>query len=341
LRSVAASHYLPGVDVRRALAMALVVGLVAAPVVEAQQAGRVWRIGFLGPSPASGGLIQSFEHGLREVGYIEGKNIVIERRYTDAAGNIDEKRLALLATELVRLKPDVLVVSITEAALAAKKATTTIPIVMANVGDPVGTRLVASLARPGGNITGLSRLAPELIGKNLELLKETVPRPVQVGVLSNPANPLHQELVLTAKHAAASLGVQLNIVEAGAPKDLEGAFSTMVKERLGALLVLQDGMFYLNRTRIADLALRSGLPSMFGQSEMVKAGGLMEYAPSSVDNYRRAATFVDRILKGAKPADLPVEQPTKFELVVNLKTAKALGLTIPPSVLARADEIIQ
>jgi putative ABC transport system substrate-binding protein len=324
-----------------ALVVALAVGLFAAPpTVEAQGAEKVQRIGFLGPSPSSGGLVQAFEQGLRELGYIEGKNVVIEHRYTDVAGNIDQ-RLPLLAAELVRLKPDVLVVSITEAALAAKNATTTIPIVMVNVGDPVGSGLIASLARPGGNVTGLSRLTPELIGKNLELLKETVPKAVRVAVLSNPTDPLHPELVMNTQQAAGSLGVQLKIVEAGTSKDLEGAFSTMARERMSAVLVLPDGMFYLNRTRIADLALRNGLPSMFGSSEMAKAGGLMDYAPSSLDNYRRAATFVDRILKGAKPADLPVEQPTKFELVVNLKTAKALGLTIPPSLLLRADQVLE
>jgi putative ABC transport system substrate-binding protein len=233
------------------------------------------------------------------------------------------------------------VVSITVAALAAKSATTTIPIVMVNVDDPVGSGLITSLGRPGGNITGLSRLTPELVGKNLELLKEAVPKAVRVAVLANPRNPLHPELVRNAKRAAGSLGVQLKIVEAGAPKELEGAFSTMAGERMSALLALGDGMFYVNRTRIADLALRNRLPSMFGSGDHARAGGLMAYAPRSVDNYRRAATYVDKILRGAKPADLPVEQPTKFELVINLKTAKALGLTIPPSVLLRADEMIR
>jgi putative tryptophan/tyrosine transport system substrate-binding protein len=267
--------------------------------------------------------------------------VAIEYRYTASAGDIDE-RLPLLAAELVRLKPDVLVVSITVAALAAKSATTTtIPIVMVNVDDPVGSGLVASLARPGGNVTGLSRLTPELVGKNLALLKEAVPKAVRVAVLSNPRNPLHPELVRNAKLAAGSLGVQLKIVEARAPKELEGAFSTMAEERMSALLVLADGMFYVNRTRIADLALRNRLPSMFGSGDLSRAGGLMAYAPRSVDNYRRAATYVDKILKGAKPADLPVEQPTQFELVINLKTANALGLTIPQSVLLRADEVIR
>jgi putative ABC transport system substrate-binding protein len=326
--------------IRAAFAAALAFGLLTAPLTAAAQPEKIGRIGYLGPTPSTGGLLQAFREGLLELGYIERKNIAIEYRYTALAGDIDE-RLPLLAAELVRLKPDVLVVSLTVAALAAKNATTTIPIVMVNVDDPVGSGLITSLGRPGGNVTGLSRLTPELVGKNLELLKEAVPKAVRVAVLSNPRNPLHPELVRNAKRAAGSLGVQLRIVEAGAPKELEGAFSTMAGERLSALLALSDGMFYVNRTRIADLALRNRLPSMFGSGDHARAGGLMAYAPRSVDNYRRAATYVDKILKGAKPADLPVEQPTKFELVINLKTAKALGLTIPPSVLLRADEVIQ
>jgi putative tryptophan/tyrosine transport system substrate-binding protein len=327
---------------RRTFASTVGLGILAAPLAaEAQPAGKVWRIGFLGPPPSAGGLVQAFQEGLRDLGYVEGRNIGVEYRYTDVPLQGNPDRMAQLAGELVRLKPDVLVVSITEAALAAKNATNTIPIVMANAADPVAAGLVASLARPGGNVTGLSRLAPELIGKNLELLKETVPTAIRVAILSNPTDPLHPELVRSAKQAAGSLGVQLNVVEAGAPRELEGAFSTMVREGMSALLVPPDGMFYLNRTRIADLALRNRLPSMFGSSENAKAGALMEYAPSSLDNYRRAATYVDKILKGAKPADLPVEQPTKFELVVNLRTAKALGLTIPPSILVRADQVIE
>ncbi len=326
--------------IRAAFVAALALGLLIAPLTADAQSEKIGRIGCLGPSPSSGGLLQAFREGLLELGYIEGKNIAIEYRYTTLAGDIDE-RLPLLAAELVRLKPDVLVVSITVAALATRNATTTIPIVMVNVDDPVGSGLIASLARPGGNVTGLSRLTPELVGKHLELLKEAVPKAVRVAVLSNPRNPLHPELVRNAKLAAGSLGVQLKIVEARAPMELEGAFSTMAGERMSALLVLGDSMFYVNRTRIADLALRNRLPSMFGSGDLSRAGGLMAYAPRSVDNYRRAATYVDKILKGAKPADLPVEQPTKFELVINLKTAKALGLTIPPSVLLRADEVIR
>jgi putative ABC transport system substrate-binding protein len=236
----------------------------------------------------------------------------------------------------------VLVASIDQAALAAKSVTTTIPIVMVNVGDPLGNGLIASLARPGGNVTGLSRMAPESISKNLELLKETVPKAVRVAVLSNPTNPLHPQLLRNVKTGAQSLGVKLDIVEASAAKQLESVFSTMARERMDGLLVLPDGMFYLNLPRIADLAVRHRLPSMFGSTtELAMVGGLMAYGPSSVDNYRRAATYVDKILKGSRPADLPVEQATKFELIINLKTAKALGLTIPPSLLARADHVIE
>jgi ABC-type uncharacterized transport system substrate-binding protein len=329
------------VDRRRFLATS-VAGALAGPLdIQAQTAARVYRIGYLGPSQSSGRLMQAFDQGLRELGYVDGTNCIIERRYTDADGNIDHKRLAIQAEELVRFRPDVLVVSITEAALAARNATTTIPIVMANVADPVGNGLVASLARPGGNLTGLSRLGPDLAGKTLALLKEAVPKAANIAVLSNPLDPVHPELLTNTKRAARALGVQLKIVEARTPDDLERAFAMMAKDGVAALLVLPDGMFYINRARIADLALRGRLPSMFGSSEMAKAGGLMEYAPSSADNYRRAAIFVDKILRGAKPADLPVEQPTKFELVINLKTAKALGLTIPPSLLARADQVIE
>jgi ABC-type uncharacterized transport system substrate-binding protein len=247
-----------------------------------------------------------------------------------------------LADELVRLKPDVLVVSVTEAALAAKKATSRIPIVMVSVPDPVAVGLVASLARPGGNVTGLSRETRDLIGKTLQLLKEALPEIARIDLLVNPTDPLSSPQLADAKRAAKSLDVQLKILEAGAaPTELEGAFSTIHADRANALLVVGGAGFYLNRTQIVSLALRHRLPSAFQNREFVEAGGLLSYAPSTVANYRRAAFFVDKILKGAKPADLPVEQPTKFELVINLKTAKALGLTIPPSLLLRADQVIE
>jgi len=306
------------------------------PLTTEGQPGKVWRIGFIGDFPG-GPLIQAFEQGLRELGYVDGQNIVIEYR---SAGGTVERRPPLVA-ELARLKVDVLVVGLTQGALAAKNATTTIPIVMVNVADPVESGLVASLARPGGNITGLSRLTPELIGKNLEFMKVAAPRAIRVAVLSNPTNPGHLAMVRNSKRAAERLGLELRIVGAGAQNELEGVFSIMARERVSALLVLADGMFWVQRTRIADLALKNRLPSTFQNSEHAEAGGLMSYAPNSIAPYHRAAAYVDKILKGAKPADLPVEQPTKFELVINLKTARALGLTIPPSLLLRADHVIE
>ena len=327
---------------RRAFLGALTGGLLAAPLAaEAQPTRNVRAIGFLGPPPSAGGLVQAFQQGLRDLGYVEGQNIRIEYRYTDVALQGHPELFPRLAAELVGLKPDVLVVSVTEAALAAKKATGTIPIVMVSVPDPVGAGLVSSLARPGGNVTGLSRESRDLIGKNLQLLKETLPDITRVGVLANPADPLKPAMVADAEKAARSLGVQLKVVEASAPTALEGAFSAMHTDKVGAVLVVGGAGFYLSRTHIADLALRNRLPAVFQNREFVEAGGLLSYAPSTAGNYRRAAFFVDKILKGTKPAELPVEQPSKFELVINLKTAKALGLTIPPSLLQRADQVIE
>jgi putative ABC transport system substrate-binding protein len=326
----------------RRIGLVLALGLALAHLVgEAQPTASVRTIGFLGPPPSAGGLVQAFQQGLRELGYVEGQNIRIEYRYTDAPLQGDIDRMAQLAAELVRLKPDVLVVSITEAALAARSMTRTIPIVMANAADPVGAGLVSSLAHPGGNITGLTRLAPELVGKNLQILKEAVPETTRVAVLANPKNPLSAMMVADAQNAARTLGVQLKIVEARTPAEVERAFSSLQTDRVGALLLFPDGTFYLNRTHIVGLALRYRLPAIFQNREFADGGGLLSYGPSSAGNYRRAATYVDKILKGTKPADLPVEQPTKFELVINLKTAKALGLTIPQSVLGRADQIIE
>ena len=316
--------------------------LLAAPLIaEAQGTPNVPSIGFLGPPPSAGGLVQAFQQGLRDLGYVEGHNIRVEYRYTDVALQGHPELFPRLVAELLRLRPDVLVVSVTDAALAAKNATSTVPIVMVSVPDPVAAGLVTSLARPGGNVTGLSRETRDLVAKDLQLLKETFPTTMRVGVLGNLTEPLNAAMVSDAKDAATSLGVELKIVEAGAPAQFESAFSALHTERVGALLVLGGAGFYLNRTQIADLALRNRLPSMFQNREFVDVGGLLSYAPSTIANYRRAAVFVDKILKGAKPADLPIEQPTKFEFVINLKTAKALGVTIPPSVLARADEVIE
>ncbi len=272
------------------------------------------------------------------LGYVEGKNIFIEYRY--AEGKLD--RLPDLAAELVRLKVDVIVIAGgTPPLLAAKNATRTIPIVFAAGADPVGSGFVTSLARPGGNITGLSLVAPELSGKRLELLKETVPKVSRVAVLLNPTGAAIGALSAETQVAAGSLGVQLQLLEARSPDELDPAFSAMMRERASALVVTQDAMFIDNLTRIVSLAAKSRLPAIYPNSEYVDAGGLMSYGTIINDLYRRAATYVDKILKGRKPADLPVEQPTKFEFIVNLETAKQIGLTIPPNVLARADRVIK
>jgi putative ABC transport system substrate-binding protein len=326
---------------RRAFILTGVAVLAAPFVAGAQQQRNVRTIGFFGPPPSAGGLVQAFQQGLRDLGYVEGENIAIEYRYTDLALRGHPDLFTRYAAELVRLKPEVIVVSVTEAALAVKQATSTIPIVTVSVPDPVAAGLVASLARPGGNVTGLSRESRDLIGKNLQLLKEALPGIRRVGALANPEDPLKSAMEADAEEAARSLGVQLKIVEASAPTALEGAFSTMRSARADAVLVLGGGAFYLNRAHVVELALRNRLPSVFQNREFVEVGGLLSYAPSTTANYRRAAFFVDKILKGAKPADLPVEQPTKFDLVINAKTAKALGLTIPPSLLARADQVIE
>ena len=328
---------------RRVFVRSLAGGLLIAPrAAAAQQPGIVYRIGILANVPVTGpesaGLWGAFIQGLRELGYVEGQNIRIESVSSD--GNYE--RLPDLAAELVRLKVDVIVVPAPQNALAAKKATRTIPIVMASAGDPVAEGLVASLARPGGNITGLSGIAgPEIGGKRLGLLKEAVPKVSRMAFLSNPANASSAASLGETKKAARSLKVQLQSLEAREPGELERAFAAMSRERVGALLVLNDGMFLIHRTQIALLAAKQGLPTMFGGREYVDAGGLMSYAASGRDNFRRAAIYVDKILKGAKPGDLPIEQPIKFVLVINLKAAKAHGLTIPQSVLGRADEVIQ
>ena len=282
--------------------------------------------------------MEAFRQGLRELGWVEGQNIIIDYRF--AEGRLD--RLPDLADELVRLKVDVIVAGPTPPAVAARNATRTIPIVMTNAAEPVELGLVTSLARPRGNVTGLAwSVNLEIIGKGIEMLKETVPKVRRVAVLANPANPGNVLAVRDVKAAARSSGVQLQILEARGPGDLDGVFAAMAKERVEALLVLADSMLTLHRARIADFAAKNRLPSMHGLREEVEAGGLMSYGPTLVANFRRAATYVDKILKGAKPADLPIEQPTTFELVINLKTAKALGLTVPQSLLVRADEIIQ
>ena len=327
--------------IRVALAAALALSLLAGPSpADAQPAGKVQRIGYLlgSSSTVSSRPVEAFRQGLRGLGWVEGQNIVIEYRF--AEGRYD--RLPELAADLVRLKVDVIAAVGTAATTAAKNATRTIPIVMTHVGDPVGLGLIASLARPDGNVTGLTfSVGMETVGKGLELLKEAVPKVRRMAVLSNPANPSQPLAMKNVKAAARSLGVQLQLLEARGPDEFDGAFAAMAKERVGALFVASEAMFNLHRVRLADLATRNKLPSMHGFREDAEAGALMSYGPSTDAMLQHAALFVDRILKGAQPADLPVEQPTKFELVINLKTARALGLTIPQSLLLRADEVIE
>lgn len=327
---------------RRDTVLALL-ALGAAPLAaEAQQAAKVARIGYLSPNLASSPhLRDAFLQGLRDLGYVEGRNVVIE--YRDAEGKLE--RLPALAAELVALKVDVIFVGGgTRVTLAAMQATKTIPIVFTAVGDPVTSGLVTNLARPGGNVTGLSSLGPELVGKRLELLKQAVPGVDRVAVLFLPGalgERTDKDMLTAADVAARALGVQPQFIEARGPDEFARAFSDMTSARAGALTVLPSNRFLREHRRLVDLAAKNRLPAVYTSREFVDAGGLMSYGANEVDLFRRAATYVDKILKGAKPGDLSVEQPTKFELVINLKTAKDLGLTIPQSVLGRADEVIQ
>jgi putative tryptophan/tyrosine transport system substrate-binding protein len=319
--------------------LAMVSGsLLAAPrAAEGQGMGKVPRIGVLSSAPSA--TWDGFRQGLRELGYTEDRTILIEWRWTEGKA----ERARELAAELVRLQPNVLVTSAPQPSAAAKAATAAIPIVFIAVADPVGAGLVAALARPGGNVTGLATLVgPGFTGKLIELLKEALPQVSRVAVLINPTNAIHQQIVANElPDAAERLRLTLFTVEARAAEALEGAFETAVRSRAGAILALGDPLVFVQRARIAELAAKHRLPAMYLFRESVEAGGLMAYGPSFHDLGRRAAGYVDKILKGAKPGDLPVEQPTKFELVINLKTAKALGLTIPPSLLARADQVIE
>jgi len=281
-------------------------------------------------------LVAELRQGLRELGYTEGENVLIEYRFAD--GKMD--LLPQLAADLVRLKVELIVTSGSTTTLAAQKVTDTIPIVMVNVGDPVGLGLVASLSRPGRNVTGTASYLPELQGKNLELLKEMVPTLKRVAVVWTPSNPLHAGGLRALEAPARALTLQVVPLKVSSPDDFEGLFQTAAAERAGAVWVFGDTMFFTHRDRLATLALNVRLPTMFPYRQNVDAGGLISYGPSSPVMYHRAAVFVDKILKGAKPADLPVEQPTRLELGINLKTAKALGLTIPPPLLARADQVI-
>ena len=312
---------------------------------EAQPAEKVYRIGYLsiGSSPSTPGIytrpLEGFRQQLRELGWVEGRNIAIEFRFAD--GRAD--RLPGLAEELVRLKVDIITASPTPAAMAAKKATSTIPIVGMSLTEPVAVGLVASLARPGGNVTGVSyAFGTEIFGKQLELLRDISPSGRRVAVLANPGgSPAYPQMLEATRAAARSLGLELQLLEVREAEEFDGAFAAMARERARALLVMGHPLFFLHRARLADLAVRNRLPSMSTQEQWVDAGGLMSYGPNFVDISRRGAVYVDRILKGAKPGDLPIEQPTNLSLVLNLKTAKTLGLTIPTAVRQRADGVIE
>ena len=313
--------------------------LFAAPLTASAQPRKTrYRVGYLTTGPRSDTRLQgAFLRGLSELGWVHGENMAVESRW--AEGNFE--RLPGLATELVDLQVDVIVVTTTQAALAAKSATRTIPIVTVVISDPVATGLVTSLARPEGNITGLTFVSgSEMGGKLLELFKETVPQASRIATLWNPTNPMHPFLLRESENGARKLSVRLQPVAAGSLDALEGALAAIARERSDALLVMPDPLFFFSRRRLVDFAAKNGLPAMYGWREPVEEGGLMAYGPSMLDLFRRAATYVDKILKGAKPADLPIQRPTKFEFVLNLKTAKALGLTIPPSVLLSATQLI-
>jgi putative ABC transport system substrate-binding protein len=324
---------------RRAFIAAAASALLAAPLAaEAQQPAKVWRIGLLSPlSRSETDRRDAFRQGMRELGYVDGRDFVIEGRFAEG----QYQRIPGLAAELVRVKVDVIVVWGTPASIAVAQATSTLPIVILSVTDPVGSGLAASLARPGRNITGASNLSRDLSGKLVELLVQAVPGISRIAALRNPLNPGSSLHLNETEAAARALSLELQPVEVRAPEDLESAFATIRRGRARGVVVLTDAMFIDQRHRIADLAMKSRLPTVFARRENAESGGLISYGPSLPDQFRRAATYVDKILKGAKPADLPIEQPTTLELVINLKTAKALGLIIPQSLLARADEVIQ
>ena len=321
---------------RRAFVGSLALSLLATPLTAEAQAGKVPRIGVLSPgSPGPSPLLNAFRQGLHELGYVEGQNIAIEYRFDEAK----PERLGDLAAELVRLKVDVILTINTPASQAAKNASKTIPIVFTYVAYPAP--LVASLARPGGNITGLTTLAEELSGKRLELLKETLPGISRVAVLWNSNNPIPARQFREMERAGPQLGIRLHPLGVRGPDELPNAFKVAAQERAGALFVIEEAVLLQHRTRILDLAAKHRLPAASQYREFAEAGGLLSYGADLPDLFRRAAIYVDKVLKGTKPADLPVEQPTKFELVVNMRTARALGLTIPPSILLRADRVLE
>jgi putative tryptophan/tyrosine transport system substrate-binding protein len=320
---------------RSAFLVVLSVALLGEPCrTFGQPVGKIYRVGILG---IRGKFWESFRQGLRDLGYLEGRNLVLEQRYSEEG----EERFLSLAVELLALKVDVLVTSSTPATVAAKRATRTTPIVMATVLDPVGAGLVASLARPGGNITGLSEASDELSSKRLQLLKEAIPTASRLVVLFDPTHPLQELELRRTQTAAGAFGVTLHPIAARRPSELESAFSMITERRAQALIVIPGNLSFIHRADIVELAIRNRLPAMYGWRDGAEVGALLSYGINFDHQFRRAAAYVDEILKGAKPADLPIEQPTTFELVINLKTAKALGLTIPQSLLLRADQVIE
>jgi putative ABC transport system substrate-binding protein len=320
---------------RRTFLAAVAASFVVPPAAAAQQGARVPRIGVLWPNPPA--TFESFRQGFSDLGYVEGRNISFEYRW--AADKLD--RLPELAADLVRLRVDVIVVLAPPAAFAAKNATQTIPIVFVAIGEPLGIGLVSNLARPGGNLTGTTRMLTEMSVKHVELLKQAVPSLSRLAVLWNPANLSHPAALKAVETTARSLSLQTRPLEVRDPAGFDGIFAAITRERADGVLLLADPLFFVHLRRITDFVASSRLPAIVNWTEFPKMGGLMGYGPSLPDEFRQAAAYVDKILKGARPGDLPVQQPTKFELVINLKTAKALGLTIPPSLLQRADEIIQ
>ena len=323
---------------RQIVVTALAAGAIPASFQLCAQQSKVYRIGFLGNSTAAleANLVGPFRAGLRDLGYVEGRNVVIEYRWAEG----DYERLPRLVAELVALKVDVIVTAGTPAALAVQRGAARTPLVMVAVGDPVGTGLVASLALPGGNGTGLTSIAPDLEGKRLELLSEVVPKLSHVSILMNPANPFHASADREVHAAGKLLGVRIHSFEVRTARELDHAFEAIAKEQPDAFIMLADRVFLHSRTRIVDFAAHNRIPAAYAYRELVEAGGLMSFGPNYADMHRRAAMYVHKILRGAKPGDLPVELPTKFELVINVATAKALGLAIPQSVLVRADELI-
>jgi putative ABC transport system substrate-binding protein len=325
------------VRIRAGLTVALLAVLLPGPLASSAEGPgpRSARIGFLGDAPPF--LADAFRAGLRELGYVEGSNLVIEYRPAEWKN----ERLPELAADLVRLKVDVIVTANVRATEAARRATSTIPIVFTVSGDPVAEGIVSSLARPGGNLTGLATISPELVGKQIEMLRAVVPRLTRIAVLKNPAQSSHPRAVREAQAAARVLGIQVHVLEARTSPEIAAAFASMTAQRVEGLLVLRDAEFRAHRAEIVAHAARGRLPTMYGLREEAEAGGLMAYGASVPQLFRRAATYVDKILRGAKPGELPVEQPTTFELVINLKTAKTLGLVVPPSLLGQADDVIQ